>query len=126
MEYKMTETHKRKIADSKRGKPSGMKGKFSANPNDKKHKAIHMWVRRYKGSPQSCGDCGTMEKLEWSNVNHKYERKLDDYLPKCCKCHKQFDIKHNGYKITGFKQGFDERRIKTQFKKGHKYLGRKN
>jgi len=30
--YQMTKEHKRKIADSKKGKPSGMKGKFSANP----------------------------------------------------------------------------------------------
>jgi len=122
--YEMTKEHKRKIAESHKGVSSGMKGKFSANPEDKKAKAIHMWIRYYKGSPQICVDCGVTAKekqLQWSNVNHQHKRKLDDYAARCPKCHKKFDIEYNDYENKGtFQKGKDFRREKTQFKKGHK------
>jgi hypothetical protein len=125
MRYKQTEEHKRRIAESHRRHPSGMKGKFSANPQDKKAKAIHMWIKYYKGSPQVCVDCGVTareKQLQWSNVNHKYQRKLEDYAARCCKCHKKFDIEYNNYEMSGlFQKGKDIRRDNTQFKQGHFY-----
>jgi hypothetical protein len=91
--------------------------------NDADKGAIHMWIKKYKGKPQICVDCGATakeKKLEWSNVNHKYQRKLEDYTARCCKCHKKFDIEYNNYKLGGiFKKG-QHSSPKTEFKKGHK------
>jgi hypothetical protein len=126
--YKQTKEHKEKRAESRRRNgsytTSAMKGKFSANPKDKKAKAIHMWIKYYKGNPQICVDCGITtkeKKLQWSNVNHKYQRKLDDYAARCPKCHKKFDMEYNNYEVKGtFKPGKDIRRENTQFKINHK------
>lgn len=63
-----------------------------------KWSAIHMWVRRHKGKPQICQDCGATAKekrLYWSNKDHQYRRNLDDYTSRCPTCHKNFDIKNN-------------------------------
>lgn len=61
-----------------------------------KYNAIHMWVRRHKGKPQTCVDCNITSKerrLQWSNIDHKYLRNLDDYVGRCSSCHKIYDLK---------------------------------
>lgn len=73
------------------------------NPNlgtfkkDAKHSAIHLWVFRKKGkaSQHICVDCKIKQAEEWSNIDHKYRRVLDDYQPRCTMCHRRFDILHN-------------------------------
>jgi len=57
---------------------------------------IHKWVRESKGQPQKCTDCGATKdnkRIEWSNIDHKYKRNLDDYTALCCSCHAKFDKK---------------------------------
>lgn len=52
--------------------------------------AIHDWVRRYKEKHKNCEDCGIgsdIRRLEWSNIDHKYRRNLDDYNALCRYCH---------------------------------------
>lgn len=135
----ISEETRKKMSESHIGKSSGMKGKVMSEEHKRKigqanthddagNKAIHIWITKYKGSPQICVDCGItakQKKLQWSNVNHKYQRKLEDYVARCPSCHKKFDIQHNNYQMNGtFKKGFDERRIETQFKNGHSF--RKN
>ncbi len=59
---------------------------------------IHKWVSRHKGKPQFCIDCGkTADKyrIDWSNIDHKYRRNLDDYQSRCASCHKLYDLKNN-------------------------------
>ena len=44
----------------------------------------HVWVARNKALPKACEECGaTDRKLEWSNVDHKYARRLEDYRGLC-------------------------------------------
>ena len=59
--------------------------------------AMHEWVKRHKGKAVEyiCEHCGK-QASEWSNVDHSYKRKLEDYTPLCSSCHKIYDIKHNG------------------------------
>ena len=139
MTYKHTEEAKEKMRLSRIGK-TPMLGKHHSEETKEKiglanthddagNKAIHIWITKHKGKPQICVDCGAMAKdklLQWSNINHKYQRKLEDYAARCCNCHKNFDIEYNGYKVNGvFKKGKDKRREKTQFKKGHRYIEKK-
>lgn len=54
---------------------------------------IHHWIVRWKGRPKQCEVCGTTDakKYEWSNIDHKYRRVLDDYIRMCTKCHRNYD-----------------------------------
>ena len=58
--------------------------------------AIHQWVKRHKGIPKKCVDCGKEgndngHKIHWSNVDHKYRRILSDYVARCNPCHIKYD-----------------------------------
>lgn len=58
------------------------------------YSSIHKWVRRKKGKPPKCIDCGVVkDKLDWSNVSHKYLRDLNDYVGRCRSCHRKYDKK---------------------------------
>ena len=68
------------------------------------YSALHIWVKKVKGKPEKCKRCGTKENLQWANKDHKYSRKLEDWIPLCRKCHYYYDentlnIKH-GYNRT--------------------------
>lgn len=59
--------------------------------------AIHDWVRKWKGRPETCEKCGksglTGRKIGWANIDHEYSRVLDEYIRLCVKCHREFDRK---------------------------------
>ena len=66
-----------------------------------KYKAIHIWVNSYKGRAEICEYCGKSvneTRIEWANIDHKYRRKLEEYISLCCKCHLDYD------KLNGIKQ----------------------
>lgn len=58
----------------------------------------HSWVRRMHGRPGECVHCGKENAkngrsiIQWANVDHKYSRKLEDYIPLCYNCHGQYDM----------------------------------
>lgn len=63
--------------------------------------SLHHWVNRHKGKPKICEHCdATYEerKLSWANIDHKYRRVLEDFIPLCYSCHRKYDIKYNNYK----------------------------
>ena len=55
----------------------------------------HAWVKRQRGRPDICDECGKRGKTQWSNKDHKYRRVLEDYRALCASCHKKYDIKNN-------------------------------
>ena len=55
--------------------------------------AKHGWIRRKLGSPIKCEHCGSVKNLHWANKDHKYKRKLTDWIALCAKCHKAYDKK---------------------------------
>lgn len=62
--------------------------------------ALHSWVRRVKGSPQKCSKCGkTGGKIEWANIDHRYDRNPDDYISLCTSCHREYDFKEIFLKV---------------------------
>ena len=59
---------------------------------------IHIWVKRHKGNPKKCTECGRIGErknnlwtIQWANKDHKYKRDLNDYIALCAKCHKGYD-----------------------------------
>lgn len=57
--------------------------------------ALHAWVARCKGTPDTCEKCGKSgfkkQQIHWANIDHKYHRVLDDYIRLCAQCHVDFD-----------------------------------
>jgi hypothetical protein len=60
--------------------------------------ALHGWVKRELGKPCECVYCGEREKqLDWANIDHKYKRKLEDYISLCRSCHRKYDLNNQNY-----------------------------
>lgn len=63
--------------------------------------SIHSWVRRWKGQPVQCENCGKVKttrcSIQWANKDHSYKRVLEDYIALCVKCHHALDRTNNGY-----------------------------
>lgn len=63
------------------------------------YRGLHQWIRRKKGIPDTCCNCGKVSQkprvIQWANVDGKYRRDLDDYIPLCCSCHKYHDLALN-------------------------------
>ena len=61
--------------------------------------ALHRWIIRYKGQPETCEKCGKTglkkQQIHWANIDHKYKRVLDDFIRLCSMCHREYD-KENG------------------------------
>lgn len=61
------------------------------------YSAKHDWVIRMKGSASlyNCVSCGKnhkqVKKIEWSNINHKYKKNINDYVARCVSCHRKYD-----------------------------------
>jgi len=96
VERKHTTETKEKIGEAKEGlrdeETSAWKG------DNAKKKAMHNWVYRHKGKPKICEDCEATakeRKLVWSNKDHTYKRKLEDYIARCYPCHRIYDLRYN-------------------------------
>ena len=70
--------------------------------DDASPEAMHHWVIKRKGTPSKCEHCGRTDKkrYEWANIDHKYRRRLEDYIRLCTSCHRKYDIENNNY-ISG-------------------------
>ena len=67
--------------------------------------AMHNWVIRKKGmaGKHKC-KCGKPAQ-HWSNKDHSYKRKLNDYVAMCAYCHTNYDRKFNNKKFRSPKRG---------------------
>ena len=69
--------------------------------------AIHKWIERWKGKPNRCELCEdtNKKKYEWANKDHKYKRRLEDYMRLCHKCHYHYDVENGLRKPLDYKLG---------------------
>lgn len=99
---------KDKISNSMGGKRSPNYGKREEEAsgwkgdNAKSKSAMHKWVERCKGLAKNhlCQHCGKVRAKDWSNKDHKYRRKLDDYAALCRGCHLKYDNARREKKST--------------------------
>lgn len=97
---KLSKKHIKSIVDSHKGKNLG-----EDSPRWKGDKvgvgALHSWVVRRKGKPIKCQFCGELPKkafpkrIQWANKDHKYRRKLNDFIGLCVSCHRNYDYKNH-------------------------------
>jgi len=53
---------------------------------------LHKWIRKVKGIPEVCVECGKTGKwIEWANISHKYKKDPSDYQAMCRSCHRKYD-----------------------------------
>lgn len=60
--------------------------------------AKHKWFYQKYGIPDKCEKCGVERKdklIEWSNIDHKYRRNLEDWRKLCRSCHRKYDYEFN-------------------------------
>ena len=69
--------------------------KNEANPkwkgNEVSYNGLHKWLKRHKGIPFECEECGTRKKrrYEWANISGEYNRDLNNYRSLCVPCHRK-------------------------------------
>ncbi len=84
-----------KRRDSMRGPRPHTRDENNHNWKNSKEKGpIHGWVEVRKGKPKKCEVCGENNKnkiYDWANIDHKYRRKLSDYIRMCRPCHRKYD-----------------------------------
>lgn len=65
------------------------------------YNTIHQWIRRLKGKPKECENCGMKGcsktkdgrwNIHWANHSGEYKRDPDDFLGLCYSCHKRSDL----------------------------------
>jgi hypothetical protein len=89
---KLSREHREKI-----GKRPYAQGKDNVTwrGDEAGYSPIHIWVVRWKGRPNICEHCGKKETrsryIDWANIDHKYKRRLSDYIRLCKKCHRRYD-----------------------------------
>lgn len=92
----MSKTHKRV------GTGKWMKGRIDEKSNSYKGEeagkvAKHYWIVRKLGKRSFCEMCKRTDKknYDWSNKDHKYRQRIDDWQRLCRSCHRKYDYKYN-------------------------------
>jgi len=91
-----SEEIRKRIRENRKGKCIG-----KIHPKWKGEKvgydALHDWIKRKKGKAKQCVHCGTKDakRYEWSNIDHKYRRNVDDFIELCTKCHYKYHQDNN-------------------------------
>lgn len=69
--------------------------------------AVHSWIHRHYGKANHCSfdPTHTSHHFEWANISGSYLRDVDDYAQLCIKCHRQYDMIRNGYRIGKHTKG---------------------
>lgn len=60
------------------------------------YSTVHLQIDRLFNKGERCERCGAKENLQWSNKDHLYSLKREDWQVLCAKCHKVFDREQAG------------------------------
>jgi len=83
--------------------PQG-KDSYNWKGEDVSYHGLHAWVSRRLGKAVCCEQCGKNDletRYEWSNIDGRYRRNLNDYIMLCVSCHRKRD---NAFKIRQVKE----------------------
>lgn len=65
--------------------------------------AVHNWIKQHYGKPKKCEHCKTTtaKRFEWAKKEGcKYERKRENFMRLCAKCHRNYDDNANKGWVT--------------------------
>ena len=78
------------------GKQNAGENSYNWSGNKVSYRALHQWVERHLGKPNTCKHCGrgnlSSHLIHWANKSGQYKRDLSDWLRLCVKCHKKYDV----------------------------------
>lgn len=97
-----TQEHVKAASDAHRGiKHPSIQGENHPfwKGDDVGYHAVHDWIAKNKEKPKECLHCGKKpgfdsigrNKIHWANVSGEYKRDLNDFIPLCIKCHRDYD-----------------------------------
>ena len=105
-----------KISKANKGKSPNKTSFFRGDPrvveennprwkgDDVGYGALHHWVKRKLGYPDTCEFCGkgglAGAKIHWANISGEYKREIEDWVRLCKSCHHKFDNKSEKIWIT--------------------------
>lgn len=105
---KMSNEHRKKLSDIKKKNPVrhwlgkkriDLRDENSLRrTNESSYVMIHRWVRTKYGKATKCETCGTEKNVQWSNKNHLYNKKREEWQQLCSQCHKNYDKEFLGVK----------------------------
>ena len=60
---------------------------------------LHKFINDEKGKAKNykCVMCNN-QAMDWSNIDHRYSRNLEDYRPMCRSCHMKWDYQFNNWR----------------------------
>ena len=105
--FKLSENARKRISEALKGNKHGLGHTISQEHkeilrksvwkgDEVQYRALHSWVQRELGKPDTCGFCGrtglTGKKIHWANKDGNYKRTLKDWLRLCVPCHKKYDL----------------------------------
>jgi hypothetical protein len=63
---------------------------------DAGYRAKHVWINREAGRASYCFNPNCLApnstRFQWANVSKEYRRDVNDYIPLCATCHKNWDM----------------------------------
>ena len=54
---------------------------------------LHRWIKARLGKIKECAYCGNEGRIEMASISHKAKRDINDYIPLCVWCHREYDRK---------------------------------
>jgi hypothetical protein len=65
--------------------------------DDVGYSGVHLWIYKKLGAPNYCERCkrSNKKKYHWANKDHKYQRRIEDYMRLCAGCHIKYDMENN-------------------------------
>ncbi len=92
--YKHSLDSLKKMSKNRKGKMLA-ENNFQWKGNEVGYHALHSWVQRRLGKPDTCEFCGTSgltgHEINWANKSGEYKRDLTDWLRLCVSCHMNYD-----------------------------------
>ena len=79
---------------------------------NKRYYDAHKWIINKKGKPKRCEYCRKNNlighSIHWANRDHKYRKRISDWIRLCASCHKNFDTKRSNNGIFPDEKRFNE------------------
>lgn len=93
-----SEEHKRKMKKAAVGKHNGKKSNLWIDGRAWR-KTAHQWIIQQLGQPTKCEHCTkdglSGQQIDWANTDHKYRKKISEWIRLCKKCHAIYDKTFN-------------------------------
>lgn len=91
-----SEAHRRKLSEARKKHLTNPENHNAWKGAKASYRAIHGYIVRHYGKATKCEVCFiASNRIHWANLDHKYNRKREDWKMMCAKCHGYYDKVNN-------------------------------